>query len=134
MAKLDQIKGLDEESLQKLQDAGIDSSDALLDKAGSPDGRKALVAETGVDAKALLGWLNRADLFRVKGIGRQFSDLLEVAGVDTVPELAQRKAENLHKKMQTVNEEQKVITKLPRLDQVEDWVAQAKELPRKINY
>lgn len=134
MAKLDQIKGLDEESLQKLQEAGIDSSEALLDKAGSPDGRKALVAETGVDVKALLGWLNRADLFRVNGVGRQFADLLEVAGVDTVPELAQRKAENLHKKMQKVNEEQKVITKLPRLDQVEDWVAQAKELPRKINY
>jgi predicted flap endonuclease-1-like 5' DNA nuclease len=81
-----------------------------------------------------LEWVNLADLFRIKGIGEEFSDLLEEAGVDTVPELAQRNPENLHSKLVEVNEAKKLVRRVPGLSQVQDWVAQAKELPRVVTY
>ncbi|WP_305043766.1 DUF4332 domain-containing protein, partial [Geoalkalibacter sp.] len=84
--------------------------------------------------KLLLKWINNSDLFRIKGVGQEYADLLEQAGVDTVPELAQRKPENLHQKMTELNEQKKLVRKLPTLDQVQSWVAQAKELPRVIHY
>ena len=79
-------------------------------------------------------WANRADLDRISGVGSEYADLLEAAGVDTVPELAQRKPENLHKKMVEVNEEKKLVRKMPTLKQVEGWVDQAGKLPRVLNY
>ena len=82
----------------------------------------------------ILKWTNRADLARVKGIGGEYADLLEAAGVDTVPELATRKPANLVAKLHEVNEEKKLVRKLPTENQVEGWVAQAKELPRVIEY
>jgi predicted flap endonuclease-1-like 5' DNA nuclease len=82
----------------------------------------------------ILEWVNLADLLRIKGLGEEFSDLLEEAGVDTVPELAQRNPENLHQKMVEVNEAKNLVRRVPGLAQVTDWVAQAKELPRVITY
>jgi len=87
-----------------------------------------------VSEKQLLNWVNRADLSRVKGVSTQYADLLEAAGVDTVPELAQRNAENLQVKMAEVNEEKNLVRKVPSTSQVEDWVGQAKQLPRAVNY
>ena len=97
-------------------------------------GRKEIAEKSGVSEKMILNWVNRADLSRIKGVSTQYADLLECAGVDTVPELAQRNAENLQLKMAEVNEEKNLVRKVPVLSQVEDWVAQAKELPRVITH
>lgn len=97
-------------------------------------GRDALAEKTGISDKLILKWANRADLDRISGVGSEYADLLEAAGVDTVPELAQRKPENLHKKMVEVNEEKNLVRKMPTLKQVEDWVDQAGKLPRVLNY
>lgn len=134
MIKLNQIAGITERDLATLTKAGVNSAQKLLDMGGTPEGRKELAKATGIDAKKLMQWLNYVDLFRVKGIGVQFAKLLEEAGVDTIPELAQRSAANLHAKMLEVNNAQNVILRPPQLEQVEDWVNQAKALPRAIHY
>ncbi|NTW90870.1 MAG: DUF4332 domain-containing protein [Erysipelotrichaceae bacterium] len=118
----------------KLNEAGIKSIEALLDACATKKGRDALAEKTGISDKLILKWANRADLDRINGVGSEYADLLEASGVDTVPELAQRKPENLHKKMLEVNEEKKLVRKMPTLKQVEDWVEQAGKLPRILNY
>lgn len=75
-----------------------------------------------------------ADLFRISGVGQEFAELLEAAGVDTVPELAQRNAENLTAKMEEVNEAKKLTRRTPSLKEVEKWIAEAKSLPRELEY
>lgn len=134
MTKLNTIEGIGETYQAQLNDVGIKSLEALLEKGSTPKGRKDLAASSGISEKMLLKWINRADLFRVKGIGSEYGDLLEVAGVDTVPELAQRNAANLHQKLQEANEEKKLVRQLPTQNQVENWIAQAKDLPRVIEY
>ncbi|TVO74111.1 DUF4332 domain-containing protein [Sedimenticola selenatireducens] len=135
MAKLTQIEGIGETYSGKLQEAGIATQEKLLEAGGTPKGRKELADKTGISAKLILGWINRADLARVKGIGEEYADLLELAGVDTVPELAQRNAANLHTKITEVAEARgNVVRRVPSAKEVEKWVAQAKELPRAINY
>jgi len=134
MAKLSEIEGIGETYQAKLEAEGIKTVEKLLDDCCEKKARKELAEKTGISEKLVLNWINRADLSRVKGISTQYADLLECAGVDTVPELAQRNAENLHAKMQAVNSEKKLVRQVPGLSQVEDWIAQAKQLPRKVNY
>ena len=134
MAKLTEIKGLTEEYAAKLDAAGISSEEMLLQKCAEKKMRKQCAEETGISEKLILNWVNRADLSRIKGVSTQYADLLECAGVDTVPELAQRNPENLQAKMVEVNEEKNFVQKVPALTQVQDWVKQAKELPRAVNY
>lgn len=134
MTKLSTIEGIGEAFQAKLNEAGISSLETLREKGSTPKGRKELAGSSGISEKMLLKWINRADLFRVKGIGSEYADLLEAAGVDTVPELAQRNAANLHQKMQEVNAEKKLVRQLPGAGQVEAWVSMAKELPRVIEY
>ena len=134
MKKLSLIEGIGETYTGKLEAAGIKSVDNLLEAGAGKKGRQALSEKTGISEKMILKWVNRADLFRIKGISTQYSDLLEIAGVDTVPELAQRKAENLQAKMVEVNEEKKLVKKVPTLADVESWIAQAKELPRVVTH
>jgi len=134
MAKLSDIEGIGKKYAAKLQAAGVGSLNGLLTSGGAKKGRKDIAKKTGLSEKLILGWVNRADLARVKGIGTQYADLLECAGVDTVPELAQRNAANLQQKMAEVNEKKKLVRKIPVLSQVEDWVAQAKKLPRVVKH
>ncbi len=134
MTKIIAVEGIGEVYAQKLLAAGIATVEALLEVGASPKGRQGLCDKTGIAASLILEWVNRVDLFRIKGIGEEYSDLLEVAGVDTVPELAQRNAENLYQKMVAVNQEKKRVRKLPTQAQVGDWVEQAKKLPRKVTY
>ncbi len=134
MAKLSEIEGIGETYSAKLEEAGITSLENLLESACEKKGRKDLAEKSGVSEKLILGWVNRADLARVKGISTQYADLLKVAGVDTVPELAQRKADNLQAKMAEINEEKNLVRKIPTTSQVADWVSQAKELPRVITH
>ena len=134
MTQLSEIEGIGESYSAKLTDAGITSIENLLKTCCEKKGRKEIAEKTGISEKLVLNWVNRADLARIKGVSTQYADLLECAGVDTVPELAQRNAENLHTKMIEVNEEKNLVRQVPSASQVEAWVAQAKELPRVINH
>jgi predicted flap endonuclease-1-like 5' DNA nuclease len=134
MAKLEDVEGIGPVSAEKLKKVGVGSTQSLLSMGGTPAGRKDLAAKSGLSDKLILEWVNHVDLFRVKGVGEEYADLLEEAGVDTVVELAQRKAENLLKKMEEVNASKNLVNKMPGLSQVEEWIAQAKKLPRAISY
>jgi predicted flap endonuclease-1-like 5' DNA nuclease len=134
MTNLLAIEGIGEVYFAKLAAIGIRTVEALLAAGKTPQGRKELAEKSGISGKAILEWVNRADLFRIKGIAEEYSDLLESAGVDTVPELAQRRADNLFEKMKSVNAEKKLVRRLPTLAQVGDWVEQAKVLERIVTY
>ena len=134
MTALTAIEGIGPAYAEKLKAAGVGSLDALLKAGATAKGRKELVGATGISDKLVLEWVNRADLFRVNGIGEEYSDLLEQVGVDTVPELAQRNAENLLKKMVEVNEAKKLVRKLPTQEQIQGWIDSAKSLPRVVEY
>ena len=130
MTKLSEIEGIGDAFSEKLTNEGITSLENLLETCCEKKSRKDLADKSGISEKLILNWVNRADLSRIKGISTQYADLLECAGVDSVPELAQRKPENLHAKMLEVNEENNLVRKVPAISLVEDWVSQAKDLPR----
>jgi predicted flap endonuclease-1-like 5' DNA nuclease len=134
MTKLTEVEGIGETYAAKLQACGIASQERLLEAGASAKGRKSLSDESGISSKLISKWVNQADLARIKGVGGEYAELLECAGVDTVPELATRNAANLHSKMTEINEEKKLVRSLPSLSSVEKWIAQAKELPRVITY
>ncbi len=134
MSKLSIIEGVGDFYEAKLKAAGVGSIEALLEVCATPKGRADLAEKAGISDKLILKWANHADLMRIKGIGGEYSELLEAAGVDTVPELAMRNAENLTKKMEEVNESRPLVRRLPTQAQVEDWVKLAKDLPRVIKY
>lgn len=134
MAKLEDIEGIGPVYAAKLQEAGVRSVEALLAAGSTPAGRKELAAKTGLTTAQILKWVNRADLMRIRGIGEEYSDLLELAGVDTVAELAQRRPEALHAKMLEVNEAKAAVRRPPSLQMVQSWVEQAKALPRVVTY
>jgi len=134
MSKISMIEGIGESYEVKLKAAGVRSVEALLKICASKKGRNELVEKTQIGEKLVLKWANHADLFRVKGVAGQYAELLEAAGVDTVPELASRNAENLFKKMQEVNNAKSLVRKLPTEAQVKGWVKQAAALPRVLQY
>jgi predicted flap endonuclease-1-like 5' DNA nuclease len=117
-----------------LTKAGIKTTRSLLEKAATKKGRTEVAKLSGIGETLILEWVNLADLFRISGIGEEFSDLLEETGVDTVVELAKRKPENLYKALCDVNEAKKLSRRTPSLKQVEGWVEQAKKLPRIVKY
>jgi predicted flap endonuclease-1-like 5' DNA nuclease len=128
------IEGIGPVYAQKLKAVGIATTNALLQQGATPKGRKGIAEKSGISDAMVLTWVNHVDLFRIKGVGEEYADLLENAGVDTVVELAQRKAENLFEKMGQVNEQKRLVRRLPTLAQVKDWVEQAKKLPRVVSY
>lgn len=132
--KISDIEGIGPKYAAKLTKAGIRSVEALLKKGASNKGRKELESTTGITHTLILEWVNLADLFRVKGIGSEYSDLLEEAGVDTVVELSKRVADNLYKKMLEVNKAKNLVNKMPGVKQVKKWIDQAKKLPKVVTY
>jgi predicted flap endonuclease-1-like 5' DNA nuclease len=128
------IEGIGPKFAEKLLKGGVQSVESLLKLGSTPQGRKKLAESADIPGDLILEWVNHADLYRIKGVGEEYSDLLEEAGVDTVVELSKRVPKNLFEKMQQLNEEKKLVRRLPVLSQVEDWVKQAKELPRMIQY
>jgi len=134
MTKIDDVEGIGPTFAAKLQSARVKSVEALLTAGSTPKGRQDLAAKSGIDETLILKWVNRADLARIKGVGSECADILEAAGVDTVVELSKRNPQNLVDKMAEVNEAKHLVRKLPSLSQVEDWVKQAKELPRAVSY
>ncbi len=134
MTKIADVEGIGPAYAAKLEGADVKTVERLLEVGAAPKGRKELAQKTGISDALLLKWINRADLSRLKGVGSEYADLLELAGVDTVPELANRKPDNLLAKMTELNDARKVVRKLPTQAQVEDWVKQAKELPKVVTY
>lgn len=128
------VEGIGARTTDTMKKAGITNTRHLLERAASRAGRKALAAQVGIDESQLLKFVNMCDLMRIKGIGEEFSELLEAAGVDTVKELAVRKPENLHKAIVEANAKRKMVRQLPALRQCEGWVAQAKSLPPMVSY
>lgn len=134
MANVIDIEGIGEVYAQRLRDTGVASTETLLEQGATPHGRKELAEKTGISDRLILKWVNRADLFRVKGIGEQYSDLLAAAGVETVLELGQRRADHLHQKMVETNQTKKLVRVVPGPEQVAEWVEQAHRLPRVVSY
>lgn len=129
-----EIEGIGPAYAEKLHAAGIKTTAAYLERAKDPKGRKALAEETGIDDKRILKWANMADLMRISGVGEEYSELLEAAGVDTVKELKHRKPENLAARMKEVNEDKKLVRQVPSESQVVKWVDQAKALEPMMTY
>ncbi len=132
--KIVDIEGIGEVYAEKLIAAGIKSTDDLLNKCANPAGRKALAEVTGISPKLILTWTNHCDLMRIDGVGPQFSELLEAAGVDSVKELKHRVPANLQAKIEEVNEQKHLVRRVPSVVEVEKMVAQAKELPPVLEY
>jgi predicted flap endonuclease-1-like 5' DNA nuclease len=134
MSNIIDVEGIGEVYAGKLRDVGIATDKDLLERGATPAGRQKIVQETGISDKLILRWVNHVDLFRIKGVQTQYAELLEAAGVDTVPELAQRVPSNLCAALVETNEKKKLVRKLPTEDQVAEWIKEAKTLPRVITY
>lgn len=132
--KIIDIEGVGEAYNEKLVAAGVKTPEQLLEKCATPAGRKALAAETGISEKLILKWTNHADLFRLHGVGPQFAELLEAAGVDTVKELRHRVPANLQAKLEEVNAAKNLVNRVPSVAEVEKMVNEAKELPVTMTY
>ena len=126
--KIIDIEGIGEVYAPKLQAEGIETVEQLLNRCAAPAGRKELAEKTGIAEKLILKWTNHADLFRINGIGPQFAELLEAAGVDTVKELRHRVAANLAAKVAEVNEEKHLCGRVPVESEIQRMIDQAKEL------
>lgn len=134
MTKLETIEGIGPIFAEKLRAASIGTVEALLEAGATPPGRQQLEDKTDIGHKLILEWVNLADLMRIRGIGEEYSDLLEEAGVDTVRELRHRVPSNLHPAMVATNEAKSLVRRLPTLNMVADWVEQAKRLPPRVSY
>jgi predicted flap endonuclease-1-like 5' DNA nuclease len=133
--KISDIEGIGPAYEEKLKVAKVRSVNSLLKKGCTRQGRKALADTTGIDESMILKWVNMADLYRVKGVGSEYSELLEKAGVDTVKELRNRNAQNLHAKMEEVNSQGRgLVRQLPALKMVEKWVEEAQRLEPMVTY
>jgi len=119
---------------ENLEQAGINTVEGLLAAGGAKKGRAALAEASGISEAQLLKFVNHADLMRIKGIGSEYSELLEQAGVDTVPEFGQRNAGNLAAKIEAINVEKKLVRSTPSEYQINDWIRQAKELPKAVHH
>jgi predicted flap endonuclease-1-like 5' DNA nuclease len=126
--KIQDIEGIGPRYGEKLAAVGITHTEKLLEQCAAAKGRREVAAKTGLDESQLLKWVNHADLMRISGIGKQFAELLEAAGVDTVKELRTRRADNLTAKMAEVNKARKLTRATPSERRVTSWIAQAKAL------
>jgi predicted flap endonuclease-1-like 5' DNA nuclease len=134
MAKLEIVEGIGPVYAEKLRAAGVRSTGALLRAGATPEGRKELEEKAGIGHEYILDWVNRVDVMRVRGVGEEYSDLLEKAGVDTVVELAQRNPDHLYQRIIAVNEEKDLVRRPPTRDMVARWIGQAKMMERAVFY
>ena len=132
--KIIDIEGIGEVYAAKLKDAGVNTTDDLLNNCATPAGRRKVAEATGISNKLILKWTNHADLFRIKGVAGQFAELLEAAGVDTIKEFRHRVPANLQAKMEAVNAEKNLVNRVPSVKEIEKMVAQAKEMEPMVKY
>ena len=134
MTHINEIEGIGPSHAENLESHGIKTVEDLLKAGATPNGREELVKKTGISHHLILKWVDEADLFRVKGIGRQYTEILRAAGVDSVKELAQRRAEPVHEKLTPINREKKHVHAVPSVNTIERWIEEAKELPRIVSH
>lgn len=134
MSALMSIEGIGPRLAKALKDQGVGSVEKLLDAGRERVARTKLAAATGIDEERILRFVNHADLMRVKGIGGEYAELLEAAGVDSVVELAQRNADRLHQRLVEVNDEKALVRTLPAASRVQNWIKQAKQLARVVQH
>ncbi|MCX6589845.1 MAG: DUF4332 domain-containing protein [Acidobacteria bacterium] len=132
--KIEEIEGVGPAYAVKLAEAGVPTVESLLEQGGAAKGRAALADKTGISEKLILRWVNHADLIRLKGVGPQFAELLEAAGVDTVKELRTRNAANLAAKLIEINEAKNIAGTTPTAKQVDAWIEEAKTLEPKVSH
>lgn len=132
--RLHEIEGIGPAYAEKLEAAGVRNVEHLLELGGTKKGRQELAEQAGVAEALVLRWVNHADLMRIDGVGPEYAELLEAAGVDSVPELAQRKAANLTAAMEKANAERTRVQRTPSEKVVEKWVAEAKALARAVHH
>jgi predicted flap endonuclease-1-like 5' DNA nuclease len=134
MTNIEEIEGIGPAFAEKLRAAGISSVEELLSAGKTPAMRQALAEKTGLNGDSILTWVNHADLFRITGVASEFAELLEASGVDSVPELAQRVAANLHERVTEVNARRSLTRRVPSVEMLEDWIKEAKTLPRMVEH
>ncbi|UCC47581.1 MAG: DUF4332 domain-containing protein [Gemmatimonadota bacterium] len=134
MAKLTTIEGIGAVHARKLKKVGVGSTDTLLDYCRTPKARQKVAKASGIASKQLLKFVNHADLMRIKGIGGEYSELLEASGVDTVKELKHRDAQALYQKMVRTNKRRALVRQVPSERMVKRWVAQAKRIKPMVKY
>jgi len=134
MASIDAIEGIGHRYATKLRKARVRTTEALLKQAATRRGRKELAEKTGLGDRQILEWVNRADLMRIKGVGEEYSDLLEASGVDTIKELRRRNAANLLTAMVEINKKKNLVRRLPTEAMVQRWVDNAKDLDPVVSY
>lgn len=132
--KIDEIEGIGQTYADKLREAGISTTEELLDRCAAKKGRDEVAEATGISPKLILKWTNHADLFRIKGVAGQFAELLEAAGVDTVKELRHRVAANLQPKLVEVNDAKGLCNRVPSVAEIERMIEQAKQLDPRVTY
>lgn len=132
--KIEAIEGIGAVFGAKLRQVGVATTDKLLRRTATPAGRRTLAAATGIDDGLILKWANLSDLMRIKGVGEEYSQLLEAAGVDTVKELKMRLAANLRKAMADANAKRKLVRQLPSEKAVAAWIQQAKTMASVLQY
>jgi predicted flap endonuclease-1-like 5' DNA nuclease len=133
--KVEDVEGIGPVYGEKLRTAGIESVEELLEKGAGRSGRAAIAEATGIDGGKILEWVNHADLMRIKGVGSEYSDLLEAAGVDSPAELAQRNAANLAATVQEVVAARPgIVRRVPTEAEIADWIAQSKDLPKVVEH
>ena len=134
MTRIIDIEGIGATYASKLNRVGVRTTKRLLSVAAHKQGREDLAEQTGIPEKLILEWVNLADLMRIKGVGEEYSDLLEEAGVDTVKELRNRNPENLYTSILKTNEQKRLVRRTPSLNQIKSWVKQAKSLPPMVTH
>lgn len=128
------IEGIGPVNAASLKEQGISTVEGLLEVGAARKDRRQLATESGISEALILGWVNRADLMRIRGVGEEYSDLLEKSGVDTVKELRRRNPENLYEAVQAMNSEKNLVRRVPTKANVQSWVEEAKELPPLVSY
>ena len=134
MASLEDVEGIGPAYAAKLAEAGLTTTDDLLEAGGTPAGRDSVAEKSGISGTLILEWVNHVDLYRISGVGSEYADLLEEAGVDSVVELANRNAANLHAKLVEVNDAKSLVRSLPSESQVSAWIDEARTMERAVHY
>jgi len=131
---IEEVEGIGPEYGQKLRDVDIQTTEDLLRRCGDKKGREGVATETSISEKHLLEWVNLSDLMRINGVGEEFADLLEEAGVDTVKELATRNAENLAVAVAEANEKKNLTERVPSAETVQGWIDEAKGMDPMVSH
>ena len=132
--KIEDVEGIVPVYAAKLQAAGVHTTDELLDRGAKPKGREELETSTGISHGLILEWVNHVDLYRLDGVGSEYSDLLEEAGVDSPIELAHRVPAHLAAKLVEINDAKKLVRRVPTEAMVAGWIEQAKSLPKIVEH